>query len=541
MTSALVEAKALCNDQILDVLSIPMFTIFKIQHDQIADRVDSDNKLLYHFKQSMARMKEWNSSVVHDFCSKLVKKFPAIQTCDMLAREMIKLTCKILDESHDSEGRYVPTDFVFHDVLHAFIVECSKIFIEYPEWFSHDADSTEYQTCLNNARIAMKNRDVVYNATRKYVTLTIVPVSPSSSSSCASSSSPSSPSSQSSPTATSFAGAEPVSASGIYLTPGDKIGSGDVDEEEEEESVEDMPVNQHQVVKNINVVTGDVETVSVPKSAPVPSFPDATDSHGSNHNTLYPGSMNSSSVYPSAPNPFPSNTPALPMPPPNLFAAFPTSNLFAAMPPKEDGNSGKGSSSYISSDSSGEEDYEDSDDNDCDDHADSADSADSADCDAPEHVGEDSSGEDDGFFDHDYGEVPETVENRDMTDGGDTSDEGVTDSSDQSESESESDTGSDYETGSAQDSELEIDSTDFETETDTDTVSDTEADTETDASSDTDTYTETDETGTDFDTETDSETDGETESESVMEIETDSEDEYDTADTEAISSDSGSE
>ncbi|CAM9215824.1 unnamed protein product, partial [Ectocarpus sp. 12 AP-2014] len=188
MSSTLVDAKALCNDQVLDVLAHPMFTIFKIQHDQIADRVDSDNKLLYHFKQSMSKMSEWNSSIVHDFCTKLVKKFPAIRTCEVLVSEMIKLTCRIMNDSaRGSGGQYVPADFVFHDVLHSFIVECSKVFIEHPEWFSHGADSTEYQTCLNNARIAMKNREVVYNATRKYVTLTMSSCSSSSSSSVSSS------------------------------------------------------------------------------------------------------------------------------------------------------------------------------------------------------------------------------------------------------------------------------------------------------------------------------------------------------------------
>ncbi|CAN0589080.1 unnamed protein product, partial [Ectocarpus sp. 12 AP-2014] len=311
MSSALVDAKALCNDQILDVLNHPMFTIFQIQHDQIAERVDSDNKLLYHFKQSMSKMSEWNSSVVHDFCGKLVKKFPAISGCEALAAEMISLTSKIMDEAHDSDGRYVAVDFAFHDVLHSFIVECSKVFIEHPEWFSHGTDSTEYQTCLNNARIAMKNRDVVYNATRKYVMLTNVPASPSTSSSSSSSSSSFSAAAASS----SFAGAEPESASGIYLTTGNESAScaGGGDESGDEEVADHL-----EITKNINVVTGDVETVAVPSQ----TFQETMYNHLSSGHIMYPGSMNSSAVYPNVPSAFNTDIP-VPMPPLNALGPYP--------------------------------------------------------------------------------------------------------------------------------------------------------------------------------------------------------------------------
>ncbi|CAN0245945.1 unnamed protein product [Ectocarpus sp. 6 AP-2014] len=359
MSSALVDAKALCNDQILDVLNHPMFTIFQIQHDQIAERVDSDNKLLYHFKQSMAKMSEWNSSVVHDFCGKLVKKFPAINRCEALATEMIRLTSKIMDEAHDSDGRYVPVDFAFHDVLHSFIVECSKVFIEHPEWFSHGTDSTEYQTCLNNARIAMKNRDVVYNATRKYVMLTNAPASPSSPSSSSSSSSPSSPSpSYSSSSARpsliskSFASAEPASASGIYLTTENDSQScaGGGDDSGNEEVADHL-----EITKNINVVTGDVETVAVPSQ----TFQENMSNHLSSGHIMYPGSMNSSSVYPHVPSAFNVDMPMpmpVAMPPLTALGPYPPGeSLFPSLsvPPKtsEDGSGGQSSEGDDSEDS----------------------------------------------------------------------------------------------------------------------------------------------------------------------------------------------
>jgi hypothetical protein len=532
MSSALVDAKALCNDQILDVLNHPMFTIFQIQHDQIADRVDSDNKLLYHFKQSMSKMKEWNSSVVHDFCAKLVKKFPAIKTCEVLATEMIKLTCKILNESHDAEGRYIPADFAFHDVLHAFIVECSKVFIEHPEWFSHGADSTEYQTCLNNARIAMKNREVVYNATRKYVTLTSVPASSSSSSSSPSSSAPSSPSARSSPLSKAFAGAEPMSASGIYLTAGDNSAAGDDDGEE---SGQDELANQLQLTKNINVVTGDVETVAVPKPTPVPSFADYMAGQPPENSTLYPGSMESRSVYPSAPSSFVPGA-HVSMPQPNPFGQLLQGGVFGPMSSAQGPRSPANKSSGQSSGS-------------CDDEVDESQSGEDMSIEGSEDDEDESEDDDDdGFFydddDGDGGDGDDDIDEEEKScaesdEDGDydtaeyvATDEELTDSSvsvgseeedsqsESSEYESESSCSSESELSFTTGSEIEIDTSELESEFATD-ESESDLGTTTDAD----------------DTETDTESDTETDSMYETEYET----EYQTDETEPASSEAGSE
>lgn len=519
MSSALVDAKALCNDQILDVLNQPMFTIFQIQHDQIADRVDSDNKLLYHFKQSMSKMSEWNSSVVHDFCTKLMKKFPAIRTCELLSTEMISVICKIMNEAHDSDGRYVPMKFAFHDVLHSFIVECSKVFIEHPEWFSHGVDSTEYQTCLNNARIAMKNRDVVYNATRKYVTLTHMPPPPSSSSS-SSSSSPSSPSSSK-----AFAGAEPTSASGIYLTSGNDTGyTGSGRAEGEDESGNDDEVPDLQITKNINVVTGDVENVAVP----VPTFQESIGSHLSNGNIMYPGSMNSSSVYPTLP------AKEISLPPSNTFG-----NLFASIPHKSSGEeSGEKNSDMEVGDS--EESSDDEDDEDDDEYSNECsgdgDSDEGVTADEFENSEEESEDDESAEDDDESTEDDESAEDEEDDDDGffdddaekqdDKSDGKIEDGDISSENDEEFDTSSDSEdfdtsdfesetSASASESSLEIGSY-TESDTESESCSEEETDFETDSLSDESVSTS---SGS---SEYDSVTDDETESETESEIENDS-------------------
>ena len=236
MTSPILDAKSICNDKILDTLNHPMFMIFQLQHDQISDKVDSDNKLLYHFKQSMSKMKQWSSTIVKDFCEKLVIKFPELKQCEFLMKEMINLTCTVLDEAQKSEGRYVPTSYDFNEVIHSFIVECSLIFIEHPEWFSQGPESTEYQTCINNAKNAMRNGKIVENVVRKYVSLTTIPPSSDESSSDDGSSSDESDKNE-----------EPIPGPGLYLT-----SNNIYDSESEEDSEKEIDTK-----RVINVETGD--------------------------------------------------------------------------------------------------------------------------------------------------------------------------------------------------------------------------------------------------------------------------------------------
>jgi len=246
MTSPLIDAKSICSDKILDVMNHPMFMIFQLQHDQISEKVDTENKLLYHFKQSMGKMNQWNSTIVKDFCEKLTVKFPDLKKGEFLIKEMITLTCTVLDSAHKSEGRYVSSSFDYNDVIHSFIVECSNIFIEHPEWFSHGPDSTDYQTCMNNARIAMRNGNIVQNVVRKYVSLSTIPASSDESSG-----------SDSESDSSDDENMEPIPGPGLYLT-------GDNENQESESESED----DQNVSKVINVLTGDMEE----RDLTVPTF-----------------------------------------------------------------------------------------------------------------------------------------------------------------------------------------------------------------------------------------------------------------------------
>ena len=182
MASFLQDANTICSEKILDSIAYPMYMIFKIQHDQINSRTDSANKTLYHFKQSMANMKLWNSSVIHDFCEKLVIKFPELDQVFPLVNEMLSTDCKTLNESKGddkSSSKYVPKEYSNDSLLHKFITMCSESFIGHPEWFANDPESSEYQICMNNAKIAMKNDDIIGKTIR---TLIDVKVSQDSSS-----------------------------------------------------------------------------------------------------------------------------------------------------------------------------------------------------------------------------------------------------------------------------------------------------------------------------------------------------------------------
>jgi len=105
--SSTVEAKAICIKHLEDILVDPMFTIFHVQHKQIESRTDSDSDLIHHFKNSMSKVKTWNSNVVKDFCSSLPIRFPQLNDLERLFFELQDITCNILNESSIS-NKYSP-------------------------------------------------------------------------------------------------------------------------------------------------------------------------------------------------------------------------------------------------------------------------------------------------------------------------------------------------------------------------------------------------------------------------------------------------
>ena len=164
-----IEAKSICIHKLEDLLVDPMFTIFHVQHSQIASRTETQNSLLFHFKSSMAKVRNWNMATIKDFCETLMTRFPILgESFERLFLELQELTCKILNETSDSSS-YEPVSSETFNYLHSFISACSDAFISNPDWFAVEESSTEYQTCKNNAKARMKQANVVENTVMNFV------------------------------------------------------------------------------------------------------------------------------------------------------------------------------------------------------------------------------------------------------------------------------------------------------------------------------------------------------------------------------------
>ena len=164
-----VEAKSICVHKLEDLLLEPMFTIFHVQHSQIAAKTETKNSLIYHLKCSMAKVRHWNSQTVRDFCANLVTRFPALgEAFPHLFGELQELTCKILNDSSESSS-YIPVREELHTFIHSFISACSDAFISHTHWFAVEESSTEYQSCKNNAKVRMQQANVVENTVMNFV------------------------------------------------------------------------------------------------------------------------------------------------------------------------------------------------------------------------------------------------------------------------------------------------------------------------------------------------------------------------------------
>ena len=163
-----VEAKSICIRKMEDMISDPVYTIFHVQRKQIANRTETDNATLFHFKNSLGKVKEWNSSTVKDFCSSLPMRFPVLEGFEQLFNELQNIVCKILNESSDSNVYSIATDEVHH-YLHAILSACSEVFISCPQLFAVDEDSTEFTTCKTNAKTRISQMNIVENTIMSFV------------------------------------------------------------------------------------------------------------------------------------------------------------------------------------------------------------------------------------------------------------------------------------------------------------------------------------------------------------------------------------
>ena len=163
------EAKSICVHKLEDLLLEPMFTIFHVQHAQIASKTETQNSLIYHLKCSMAKVRGWNSTTVRDFCSNLMTRFPSLNESFLtLFGELQHLTCRILNQSSEA-STYVPLKEEVHTYLHSLISACSDAFISHTHWFAVEESSTEYQSCKNNAKVRMQQANVVENTVMNFV------------------------------------------------------------------------------------------------------------------------------------------------------------------------------------------------------------------------------------------------------------------------------------------------------------------------------------------------------------------------------------
>jgi len=89
-----------------DLLVGPMFDIFHVQRAQLAEKTESQNSLLFHFKASMAKVRTWNASTVKAFVTNLITRFPVLgDEFERSFDDLQQVTCKILNASSDINNR----------------------------------------------------------------------------------------------------------------------------------------------------------------------------------------------------------------------------------------------------------------------------------------------------------------------------------------------------------------------------------------------------------------------------------------------------
>ncbi|CAM9156204.1 unnamed protein product [Ectocarpus sp. 8 AP-2014] len=163
MAEADVEAKKLHTKRLEEILAGPVFDIFHVQRAQLAEKTESQNSLLFHFKSSMAKVRTWNSATIRSFVAGLVDRFPVLGgEFEKTFQDLQQATCRLLNASSTINEYEVITE-PSHTYLHELISACADSFISHPEWFQVSTSSPEQQTVLNNMKIRMGQSAVVAN------------------------------------------------------------------------------------------------------------------------------------------------------------------------------------------------------------------------------------------------------------------------------------------------------------------------------------------------------------------------------------------
>lgn len=169
MADSDLEAKKLHIGRLEEVLVIPMFDIFHVQRAQLAEKTESQNELLFHFKASMAKVRTWNASTIRNFIGGLTTRFPVLgEEFEKTFQELQEVTCRVLNAS-SSINEYSPVVEPTHTYLHELISACADSFISHPEWFQVSQSSPEYQTVLNNMKVRMAQSAVVPNSVMAFI------------------------------------------------------------------------------------------------------------------------------------------------------------------------------------------------------------------------------------------------------------------------------------------------------------------------------------------------------------------------------------
>ena len=165
-----LEAKKLHTGRLEEVLVIPMFDIFHVQRAQLAEKTESQNSLLFHFKASMAKVRTWNAGTIRNFIGGLTARFPVLgDEFEKTFQELQEVTCRVLNAS-SSLNEYNPVVQPTYTYLHELISSCADSFISHPEWFQVSQSSPEYQTVLNNMKARMAQSAVVPNSVMAFIT-----------------------------------------------------------------------------------------------------------------------------------------------------------------------------------------------------------------------------------------------------------------------------------------------------------------------------------------------------------------------------------
>ncbi|CAN0298483.1 unnamed protein product [Ectocarpus sp. 6 AP-2014] len=169
MAEADVEAKKLHTKRLEEILTGPVFDIFHVQRAQLAEKTESQNSLLFHFKSSMAKVRTWNSATIRGFVAGLVERFPVLG-CDFekTFQDLQQVTCRLLNAS-STINEYEVISEPSHTYLHELISACADSFISHPEWFQVSTSSPEQQTVLNNMKIRMNQSAVVANTVMAFM------------------------------------------------------------------------------------------------------------------------------------------------------------------------------------------------------------------------------------------------------------------------------------------------------------------------------------------------------------------------------------